>query len=147
MRFLYLAIVAIIAGAIAGYFWPAHAQSYMPMDNPVSIDGVETVCTGIGDEAQHDPRWSNYPIRVEFSNGGAQYLSGAHVALSEAKGKTLATLDCAGAWVLFKLAPGTYKVDATLLYNQGGGTRSATFSPPAKGQKRVVLQFKLQPNQ
>jgi hypothetical protein len=45
------------------------------------------------------------------------------------------------------LPPGDYKVDATLLNNQGGGTRSAEFSPPAEGQKRVVLQFKLQPNQ
>jgi hypothetical protein len=146
MRFICLAVVAIVAGAAAGLFWPAHAQSYVSMDNPVSIDGVQAVCTGIGDEAQHDPRWPGYPIRVEFSNGGAQYLSGAHVVLSQG-GKTLAALDCAGPWVLFKLPPGDYKVDATLLNNQGGGTRSAEFSPPAEGQKRVVLQFKLQPNQ
>ena len=146
-RFFCLAILAVIAGAVAGFLWPARAQSFVSMDNPITIDGVDTVCTGIGDEAQHDPRWSGYPIRIEFSNGGAQYLSGAHVALSTASGKSLAALDCAGSWVLFKLAPGTYRVDATLLYNQGGGTRRAVFSPPARGQKRVVLQFKLQPNQ
>jgi len=147
MRFLYLAILAIIAGAAAGFFWPANAQSFVPMDNPISIDGTQTVCTGIGDEAQHDPRWAGFPIRIEFSNGGAQYLSGAHVVLSTLGGKTLAALDCAGSWVLFKVAPGDYKVDATLLYNQGGGTRSASFSAPEHGQKRVVLQFKLQANQ
>lgn len=147
MRFLCLAVLAIIAGAVAGFIWPARAQSYVPMDNPISIDGVQTVCTGIGDEAQHDPRWASFPIRVEFSNGGAQYLSGAHVVLLTAGGKSLAALDCAGAWVLFKVGPGDYRIDATLLNNQGGGTRSATFSPPAHGQKRVVLQFKLQPNQ
>ena len=147
MRFVYLAVTAVVAGAIAGYLWPARAQSYVAMDNPITVNGVDTVCTGIGDEAQHDPRWAAYPIRVEFSNGGAQYLSGAHVVLSQAGGKPLAALDCAGSWVLFKLAPGNYKVDATLLYNQGGGTRSATFSPPATGQKRVVLQFKLPANQ
>lgn len=147
MKFSTLAAVAILSGGIAGYLWPAHADSYVPMDNPISVNGVETVCTGIGDEAQHDARWPAYPIRVEFSNGGAQYLSGAHVVLSTDGGKTLAALDCAGPWVLFKLAPGNYRVDATLLNNQGGGTRSATFSPPATGQKRVVLQFKLQPNQ
>lgn len=147
MRFVYLAATAVVAGAVAGFLWPAQAQSFVAMDNPITVNGIDTVCTGIGDEAQHDPRWAAYPIRVEFSNGGAQYLSGAHVVLSTASGKTLAAMDCAGPWVLFKLAPGTYKVDATLLYNQGGGTRSATFAPPATGQKRVVLQFKVNPNQ
>jgi hypothetical protein len=147
MRFVYWAMTAIVMGGVAGFIWPAQAQSYVTMDNPITINGVETVCTGVGDEAQHDPRWAAYPIRVEFSNGGAQYLSGAHVALSAADGKPLAALDCAGAWVLFKLAPGNYKVDASLLNNQGGGMRSATFSPSAHGQKRVVLQFKLNPNQ
>ena len=146
MKFRYLAAGAILAGAIVGFYWPAQANSYVPMDNPITIDGVETVCTGIGDEAQHDPRWLAYPIRVEFSNSGAQYLSGAHVVLS-AGGKPLAALDCAGPWVLFKLAPGNYTVAATLLNGQGGGERSAAFSPPATGQKRVVLQFKLPPNQ
>jgi hypothetical protein len=147
MRFVVWAATAIIAGATAGFFWPAQAQSYVSMDNPINVNGIDTVCTGIGDEAQHDPRWAAYPIRIEFSNGGAQYLSGAHVALSAADGKTMAALDCAGPWVLFKLAPGNYKVDASLLNGQGGGIRSATFSPPATGQKRVVLQFKLQANQ
>lgn len=146
MRFVVLAATAIIAGAVVGFMWPADAQSYVSMDSPININGVEAVCTGIGDEAEHDPRWASYPIRVEFSNGGAQYLSGAHVVLGSAGGRTLAALDCAGPWVLFKLSPGSYKLDASLLNNQGGGTRSATFSPPATGQKRVVLDFKLQPN-
>lgn len=146
MKFLYWAISAIVIGAAAGFVWPVQAQSYVTMDNPITINGIDTVCTGIGDEAQHDPRWAAYPIRVEFSNGGAQYLSGAHVSLSR-DGKTLAALDCAGSWVLFRIPPGSYKVDASLLNNQGGGVRSGEFSPPAHGQKRVVLQFKLGPNQ
>jgi hypothetical protein len=147
MKFSYLAAAAILAGGTMGYFWPAEAQSYIPMDNPIQIDGVETVCTGIGDEAQHDPRWLAYPIRIEFSNGGAQYLSGAHVVLSAAGGKTLSALDCAGSWVLFKLPGGNYKVAVTLLNQQGGGERTASFSPPIKGQKRVVLDFRIKPNQ
>jgi hypothetical protein len=116
------------------------------MDSPVQADGVDTVCTGIG-SGQDDPRWKSYPVRVEFSNGGAQYLAGVHVILS-GKGKTMASFDCAGSWVLFKLAPGSYKVTATLTGNQGGGAaHSATFSPPASGQKRVVIQFPKQANQ
>ncbi len=88
MKLRYLALGAIVIGGTAGFLWPAEADVPMPMDNPISVDGVDTVCTGIGDEAQHDARWLAYPIRVEFSNGGAQYLSGAHVVLSAVGGKT-----------------------------------------------------------
>lgn len=116
---------------------PAHADS-IPMDNPVTVNGIETVCTGIAD-SKDDPRWKTYPIRIEFSNGGAQYLAGAHVSL-EQNGKTLTSLDCAAAWVLFKLEPGNYTVTATIL-GSSAKPRTAKFSPPAKGQKRVVLQF------
>lgn len=131
--------------ALAGS--PALAQGTIPMDQPVTMGSVDTVCTGIGADAQHDPRWLAYPIRIEFSNGGAQYLSGAHVELFTGSGKPLAALDCAGPWVLFKLGPGTYHVSATLTGQQGGGTSSASFSPPAHGQKRVVLGFHILPNQ
>lgn len=144
MKFMHWALAAVVVGAVAGLIWPASADS-LAMDSPVTVDGVDTVCTGIG-SGQDDPRWKAYPIRVEFSNGGSQYLAGAHITLSGG-GKTMASFDCAGSWVLFRVAPGSYKVSATLLYNQGGGTRSATFSPPASGQKRVEIQFPKKANQ
>jgi hypothetical protein len=138
-----LAAAALFCGSAA----PALA-GHMAMDRPVDVNGITTVCTGIGDEAQHDPRWKAYPIRVEFSNGGAQYLSGAHVDLKDAGGKTLASVDCSGAWVLFQLPAGKYSVSATLLYHPEQPARSASFSPPASGQKRVVLEFKgVNPNE
>ncbi|MGH6876194.1 MAG: hypothetical protein ACREHV_02320 [Rhizomicrobium sp.] len=117
------------------------------MDTPTPIGGIETVCTGIGASAQNNPRWLAYPVRIEFSNKGAQYVSGAHVDLSTAAGQPRASLDCNGSWVLFRLQPGSYKVTATLLSQPGGGTASATFAAPASGQKRVVLDFSLGPNQ
>jgi len=144
MRRIEASLVGLSLLALAGL--PALAQGSIPMDQPTTVGTVDTVCTGIGDDAQHDPRWVAYPVRIEFSNGGAQYLSGAHVELSTSSGKPLAALDCDGSWVLFKLGKGTYKVTATLTGQQGGGTSSATFSPPLKGQKRVVLGFRLQPN-
>ncbi|HSM94829.1 MAG TPA: hypothetical protein VLT91_02215 [Rhizomicrobium sp.] len=145
MKFVHFAVAAVLIGGTAGLIWPAHADS-LPMDQPITVDGIETACSGIGDEAQTDPRWPAYPIRVEFSNGGAQYLSGAHVTLSQ-HGKTLATFDCSGAWVLFKnLKPGeTYKVAATITDEPGAGEKSATFTPPAHGQKRVVIQYPIEP--
>jgi hypothetical protein len=135
--------VAAIGAAIG--FASTGAADPLPMDNPITINGVEAVCTGIG-SSQQDPRWPSYPVRVEFSNGGAQYLAGAHVTLSSG-GKQLAAFDCSGSWVLFRVKPGNYKVSATLTDQPGSGERSATFSPPPHGQKRVVIQFPVQPNQ
>jgi hypothetical protein len=110
----------------------------MPMDNPVTLNGIETVCTGIAD-SKDDPRWKTYPVRIEFSNGGAQYLAGAHVELSQGS-KQLTSLDCSASWVLFKLSPGNYSVTATLL-DSNAKPRMAKFSPPKSGQKRIVLRF------
>lgn len=60
---------ALIAAILGTAVWALGAQADpMPMDQPVTNGGIETVCTGIG-SAQDDPRWQTYPVRVEFSNG------------------------------------------------------------------------------
>lgn len=131
--------------AAAAFFCGSAAPAlagHMAMDKPVDVNGITTVCTGIGDEAQHDPRWKAFPVRIEFSNDAKQYLSGAHVDLKDASGKTLASVDCSGAWVLFQLPAGKYSVFATLLYHPKQPASSADFSPPESGQKRIVLEFK-----
>jgi hypothetical protein len=116
------------------------------MDNPTTIDGVQTVCTGIGDEAQHDPRWLAFPDpRRVLQRRRAVPVRRPCGALVQG-GKTLAALDCAGSWVLFKVRTRQLQGDGDLT-GGGGAHRSATFSPPAKGQKRVVLDFKIKPNQ
>jgi hypothetical protein len=110
----------------------------MAMDTPVSFGNIQTVCTGVG-SAKDDPQWSQYPVRIEFSNDGAQYLSGAHVTLLQG-GKPIADLNCAGPWVLVKGPAGNYNVTATM----NGST-----AKPANGAfdlrngptKRVVLRF------
>ena len=109
-----------------------------PMDKPVQVNGLETVCTGVG-ETKDDPQWLAYPVRIEFSNGGAQYLSGATVKITQGA-NVVASLDCAGAWVLLKGAPGNYRVDASI---DGSSARpvSAPFRMGGGGQKRIVLRF------
>jgi hypothetical protein len=116
---------------------PATADP-LAMDSPTAMNGLEVVCTGIG-SAKDDPRWLSYPIRIEFSNGGAQYLSGAHVTLSQL-GRSLADFDCAGAWVLVRGQPGSYRVSATI---DGSATKSAnaSFSMGTGAQKRLILRF------
>ena len=145
MRFVHFAVAAIATGALIGFMWPASADP-LPMDQPITVNGIDTACSGIGDAPKQDPRWAAYPIRVEFSNGGQQYLSGAHITLSQG-GKTLTSFDCSGAWVLFKVPAGNYKVSATITDQPGAGERSAMFSPPATGQKRVIIDFPVKPNQ
>lgn len=112
----------------------------LPMDTPVPVNGIEAVCTGIG-SGKDDPRWMEYPVRVEFSNGAAQYLAGVHLELASGRG-AIASLDCDGSWVLFRLPSGTYKVTAELTGQPAAGPHSATFTtsgnPP---QKRVEVQF------
>ena len=132
-----LAAAAFVCGGLAA---PAFADA-LPMDTPITVNGITTVCTGVGEDAQHDPRWMAYPVRIEFSNNGAQYLTGATVTLKNGAGKVLSVIDCSGAWVLFQLVPGDYSVSATLDGSQVPAV-SARFSPPAQGQKRVVLTFK-----
>jgi hypothetical protein len=117
----------------------AHADS-LPMDTPIAINGIQTVCTGVG-SGKDDPRWQSYPVRIEFSNGAAQYLAGAHVALSGASGP-LTAFDCAGSWVLLQLPAGSYKVTANLTDQPGTQPRSTMFKTSGQGpQKRVEVQF------
>jgi hypothetical protein len=108
----------------------------MTMDTPVSYGGVQAVCTGVG-SAKDDPQWTSYPIRIEFSNGGAQYLSGAHLTIS---GPGSADLNCPGPWVLVKGNPGTYRVTATINGSQAKPA-SATFDLREGAQRRVELRF------
>lgn len=156
MRFMYAAMAAILAGGTAGWLWPADAQQsmpaqampeqgtpqqHMPMDTPISVGSIQAVCTGVGQGAENDPRWTSFPVRLEFSNKGAQYLSGVHVDLATEAGKAVGSLDCDGPWVLLGVSSGTYRVSATLLSQPGGGAASTTFTAPSSGQKRVELQF------
>ena len=132
-----LALGTVIASAIVSFSSAATADP-MAMDTPVTINGVDAACTGIAD-SKADPRWQTYPVRIEFSNGGAQYLAGAHVSLAKS-GNVLTELDCNAPWVLFKLPPGSYSVTATIL-GSAAKARTAKFSPPKTGQKRITLQF------
>ena len=119
---------------------PAQAAS-MPTDKPVVItNAITAVCAGIA-ESQDDPRWAAYPVRVEFANASDQYIAGVNLTLSQGR-KVLAHLSCSGAWLLFQLPRGRYQVMATRQDAPQAAQASAAFTPPAKGQKRVVLIFK-----
>ncbi|MBC8088364.1 MAG: hypothetical protein H7Z40_13935 [Phycisphaerae bacterium] len=110
----------------------------LPMDEPTMVNGVDAVCTGIGDEAQTDPRWQAYPIRVEFAGGTGQYVGNAVLTLYGANDTPEFTVRCNGPWLLLQLAPGKYKVAVAA---DGAAQRTETISVPQSGQARAVIRF------
>jgi hypothetical protein len=113
----------------------------MPLDQPVSLpNAITAVCAGIG-QSQEDPRWAAFSVRVEFANAADQYIAGVSLKLSQGR-KVLAHLSCPGAWLLLQLPAGRYEVSGTRQDAPGAAPASAAFSPPTRGQKRVVLIFK-----
>ena len=134
-------ICLVAAGLVlaAGTAWAGP----VPMDTPIRLGNVETVCTGIG-EGKNDPRWRTYPVRVELVDASARYIAGAHVSLSDVTGAPMAEFDCSGSWVLLRLPPGLYTVSARLM-TSAVTPATAKFQPPQTGQTRVVLRFPAQP--
>lgn len=143
-RLLVLAALCA-AGAAAAPREPDPAIPYdfsmerMAVDRDVAIGDVHAACTGIGD-TRADPKWAAYPIRVEFSNAKNEYMVDALVALVDAKGEAVLVVRCDSPWLLLQPPPGTYAVYAQLM-DSAVRMRSARFTVPAHGQKRVVLQF------
>lgn len=128
---------ALVAVCILG--WNAQAQIAappFPLDTPMRMRAIEAVCTGVSADARNDPRWSNYPLRIEVVDGAGRYLSDAQVTVTKAD-EPLASVNCQGPWVLFNLPAGAYSVSAEL----GGMTKSGRVNVGAAGQARLILRF------
>lgn len=139
MRVITLPIlVCAMAGAalaFPGLILPAQAVQ----DTPATMNGVETVCTGVG-SAKDDPRWAGYPVKIVLANSAGANLAAAHITLSQ-NGKPVAETDCDAPWILFKPAPGKYTATATLI-GGSGAARSADFSTSGSGrQQEVTIMF------
>ena len=130
------ALAAVAIASLSAYA-PVHAGDVLPADQPVTLNGIEVACTGVGDEAQADPRWPAYAARIEFANGAAEYLSDVEVRIADAKG-TLVEARCDSPWFLAKLPPGKYTVSGTY---DGRLTKTAKFTAPRAGQARIIVRF------
>jgi hypothetical protein len=131
-------LAAVLAASGAGSAWaqPAQNPARLSFDQPAILDGVEIVCTGVGLEARQNPSWQEYGLKVEVAGKGGQYLGDETVRLSKDGTPPLAAI-CEGPWILFKLAPGRYRIDAT----EEGETASSAAYVPATGQGRINLRF------
>ena len=113
-------------------------QALAVQDTPTTINGVETVCTGVG-SAKDDPRWSAYPIKIVLATTGGANLANAHVSLTKGN-QEVAGLDCDAPWILFKPPAGSYTATASLIGSNNSA--HASFSTSGSGaQKEVTLQF------
>jgi hypothetical protein len=108
----------------------------LPLDEPTTVNGIVAVCTGIGSDARQNPAWNAYPLKVLVAGKGGQYLGDEVVAISQG-GHELLSVDCGGPWLLFKLAPGTYRVTA----ESAGVKAESNAHVPASGQGRIILRF------
>lgn len=129
MRISKLALAAILAAA-ATPVWAVQ-------DLPVTIGGIQSVCTGVG-SAKDNPDWIAYPVKLVFADSAGQDLAAVHIAITQG-GKTLMETDCDAPWLLVKAPGGSYSVNAMI----GGAGRSATaqFSGGGGTQKTVTLIF------
>jgi hypothetical protein len=106
-------------------------------DQPVTIGGVETVCTGVG-SAKDNPAWSAYPVKLVFANPAGENLAEVNLSVTQA-GKPMVETQCDAPWVLMKLPPGTYDVAATVPGNAGPRLGKASFSTKGGPQQTVTV--------
>jgi hypothetical protein len=105
-------------------------------DTPTQIGTAEAVCTGVGSTARQNPAWKAYPLKIEVTGRGGQYLADVNLTLTQAD-QTIAAVHCDGPWLLFKLPPGRYRVEAEV----GSRKEASSALVPVAGQGRIVLRF------
>ena len=114
---------------------PLSAEPLVP-DTPTGVSDIEVVCTGTSLDAREDPRWNAYSLKIEFAGSGGHYLGGESVTLRRGDA-VLFSGSCNGPWLLFRLPPGRYAVEANL----DGQTVNSRAIVSAAGQARLVLRF------
>ena len=122
MRISRLAIMASVSAGMLMAFPALTNLAWAVQDQPVTINGVESVCTGVG-SAKDNPAWSGYPVKLTFSNLAGENEAAEHVAVMQG-GKTVMETDCDAPWLLIKAPAGHYDVHASL----PGSTRTASAS-------------------
>lgn len=130
-------IKTILASTFLGaafFLTPLQAAETQTKSNETSP--ATYLCTGVG-ESKDDPRWKEYPLKLMFTGSGRAYISEVKVELKDDSGLSVIKIDCDGPWLLAKLKPGKYSVQATV----EGVTKTAIVTVPAMGQLESVIRF------
>ncbi len=102
---------------------------------PTMIDGIQTVCTGAGQDSRDNPAWNDYSLKLEFDDANGAYLGDERVTVT-GNGHSV-SVHCAGPWVLMMLPDGTYHVSADL---GDRGKQQANVQVPG----RTILSFNME---
>lgn len=87
-----LFLMAATAAGFALSTWMLADSALAVQDIPTPVNGVETVCTGVG-SAKDDPRWSAYPVKIVLATSDGADLPEAHISLTSG-GQEVVGLDC-----------------------------------------------------
>jgi len=106
-------------------------------------NAIPYISGGIGQESREALRAKKdeYNLMVIMSLKDGHYLGGAALTIRDHAGKAVLELVAQGPWVLAKLPPGTYDVDAKV----GNAPRSGRVTVGTKGLKRVHLTWDREP--
>lgn len=102
--------------ALAQTAAPAADPGAPPPPRVRSIDGIEYLNGGAGDEARAaiDAERGAFPLRLVFSVASGAYVVADHVDVSRGNAKVVG-VDKAGPILMLKLAPGEYAVETSYL--------------------------------
>ena len=132
-KFLLLACALVVAAPVVRAELPA-AQSQ---------GAVSWVSGGIGEGAAADFKaaQSHYALSIEMSRRALpknEYVSDADVKIVDAKGVAVLQTKADGPFMLVKLPPGTYRIEATL---DGKTAKSRALKVGSKGSTHASLVF------
>ena len=103
-------------------------------DTPTSINGVETVCTGVG-SAKDDPRWKDYPVKIVLATTGGADLAKAHIALSQGRQDRWWRPIATRPGCCSRRRPARYTATATLI-GGSGQSHSASFTSGSGARRK-----------
>ena len=126
---------ALLLASAFGIAPALSAETLIP-DQPMMIDGIETVCTGTSLANRQDPKWRAYTLRVEFVGKGGQYLGDEQIRVTGNEFDV--TVQCQGPWMSMKLPSGTYHIAADVA---AAGHMEMNVRVPASGHRVVIMRF------
>jgi hypothetical protein len=116
---------------------PAAAQG--AGDPILEANGIKYACAGVGKASRGDPRWTSFPVKLEFAAANGDFLGDPDVTISDGSGKQVFQAKCNGPWVLIELAPGSYKVHAT--GQKGQYAKDFDLAVKAGGQTKKTIRL------